>query len=329
MRRCLWFALLLLPWTVADHVRAISSEPDDRLPKVLWHPPRSMSERDWICGPGGCDHIPAPPFHFLKEEPTGSNPKVSVKDVKGRTWSVKFGAEVIPECFAARFLEALGYVAESTYFVATGTIEGVGRLRRAARFIHEDGTFAKARFELRGQDDFVFLKGYTWSWVDNPFRGTHELAGLKILMMLLSNWDAKDARDGEEDSNNGVFRRLYSGRSELAYAVFDWGASLGEWGGRFRRDKSDCSGYLEDTPRFVEGVRQNQIQWGFTGKHAADLKDGISTEDVRWLTQILARVSPGQVRTGLKASGATERQSACWAWAIDNRIQQLRAIAGN
>lgn len=48
--------------------------------------------------------------------------------------------------------------------------------------------------------------GEAWSWNANPFVGTHELNGLKILMMLTSNWDAKDARDGE-GSNTAVYTK--------------------------------------------------------------------------------------------------------------------------
>ena len=94
-----------------------------------------MTIDDWTCGPGGCDRFPGPPFQFVKEELFGTNPKLSVRDAKGRTWSVKFGAEVIPDCFAPRFLQALGYAGEPTYFIAEGKIVGVHNLRRARRMV--------------------------------------------------------------------------------------------------------------------------------------------------------------------------------------------------
>ena len=113
----------------------------------------------------------------------------------------------------------------------------------------------------------------------------------------------------------------------LFYGVFDWGASLGRWGGLLRRDQSDCASYTQDTPHLVQGVQQNQVKWGFSGKHDADLKSGISVEDVRWLLTYLQLITQEQLQTGLKASGATERQSGCWARAIEDRIQELQAIA--
>jgi hypothetical protein len=163
--------------------------------------------------------------------------------------------------------------------------------------------------------------------VENPFRGTPELAaGMKIAMMMLSNWDAKDARNGA-DSNNGVFREAEGATWELGYEVFDWGASLGRWGGILRRDQSDCAGFAEDTGHFVTTVRQNVVQLGFKGKNWRDLTAGISVDDVRWLLPYLKRITPADLRTGLKASAATGRQAACWADAIANRIQQLREIS--
>lgn len=299
---------------------------DENLPKILWRTPKKLTTQDWICGPGGCEGAPAAPFHFLKEESGGTNPKISVRDAKGRTWSIKFGAEVIPECFSSRFVTALGYTAEPTYFVGRGRIEGLMHLKRARRVIHAEGEFRKGRFEGRGQKGFEFLDGQTWSWADNPFNGTHELAGLKVVMMLLSNWDAKDARDGPGESNNNVFRASEGGPPVLLYAVSDWGASLGRWGAPRRRDRSDCSGYAGDTPRFISGIRNGEIEFGYWGKHAEDIKGGISVGDVAWLVPYLDRISMEELLTGLRASGATERQATCWATSIGNRIRQLKAV---
>jgi hypothetical protein len=296
---------------------------DASLPKVLWRAPNTPTLQDWTCGRAGCNKSPQPPFRFVSEEPSGTNPKILVRDSDGHAWSVKFGAEVIPECFASRFVTAMGYFAEPTYCIRSGKIDGIGKLGRARRVVKKDGSFRNARFEIRNDRDLIFLKEQTWSWEDNPFRNTHELAGLKILVMLLSNWDTKDARDGDE-SNNGVFRDQSHDRPELSYGVFDWGASLGRWGHLLHRDQSDCAGYAGDTPRFVTRARTGEIEWGYSGKH--DLKSGITVEDVRWLLPYLSRATPDRIGAALQASGATERQARCWTWSVENRIEQLRAI---
>jgi hypothetical protein len=95
----------------------------------------------------------------------------------------------------------------------------------------------------------------------------------------------------------------------------------------FRRDQSDCPGFWSDSKHFVKAARNGGIEWGFEGKHGDDIRRGITVDDVRWLLPYLLRITPEHLRAGLKASGATERQSACWAAGIESRISQLREVA--
>jgi hypothetical protein len=99
--------------------------------QVLWRMPRNATLQDGTCGFAGCDHAPTPPFQLVKEDVEGTSPKVSVTDSKGRSWSVKFGAKVVPECFGSRFVTALGYFVEPSYCVGGGKLEGASRLHRA------------------------------------------------------------------------------------------------------------------------------------------------------------------------------------------------------
>jgi hypothetical protein len=193
------------------------------------------------------------------------------------------------------------------------------------RVLLGNGRFVKARFQARGQQNFEFLDKSAWRWSENPFVGTRELAGLKVLMMLLSNWDAKDGRPGE-DSNDAVFRVVLNGRPELFYGVFDWGAGLGYWGGPLRRDQGDCSGYTHDTPNFVRRTAHG-LEWGFQGKHADEIKRDVTVEHVRWLLPYLQRITPDEMRAAFKASGATDRQAGCWIYSIEDRVRQLTAAA--
>src|SRR5580765_8562634 len=92
---------------------------------VLWRAPHRMTTSDWVWGPGGEQKAPQPPFTFVKENLGGTNPKVDVRDARGRKWTVKFGGEVHTEVFASRLLYAVGFAAESTYYVSEGVISGV------------------------------------------------------------------------------------------------------------------------------------------------------------------------------------------------------------
>jgi hypothetical protein len=291
---------------------------------VLWRAPSDIGIENWACGSAGCDHAPAPPFHFVKEDMEGTFPKLTVTDAKGRTWSVKFGVKVIPEAFCSRFVAALGYVTEPSYYVASGRLDNASRLRRASGFVKSDGTFVHARFQLRDNDALEFLPKHAWSLTDNPFRGTHELAGLRVVLMLLSNWDAKDLRSGQESSNTAVFR---GPGGQMLYSFFDWGSTLGRWGTIIRRTRNDCTGFSSDTPHLITGVHGNRVDWGYSGKHEDDVRNDITVDDLRWLAPRLTAITEEQIRTGLKASGATDRQIASWTDSLESRIHEIEAVA--
>ena len=289
--------------------------------QVLWKEPPALSVSDWVSGPGGAETAPLPPFKFLKENLDGTNPKIDVVDAAERTWVVKFGGEVHSDTFAARLLYAVGYAAAPTFFVPSGVIGNVRGSKRTKSFLMKDGSFHNARFKLHRHHKIK------WSWVDNPFKGSRELGGLKIMIMLLSNWDTKDARDGE-GSNNEVFEEQQPGGSSGSwFAVTDWGASLGKSGGFFRRNRWDWRGYRAQTPRFATLQRDGSIRWGFRGKHGADIVAGVGVEDVRWLVPYLSRITDQELAAGLAASGGSAAVAQQFTRAIRARVQDLQRIA--
>jgi hypothetical protein len=113
---------------------------------------------------------------------------VEVTDAQNNNWVAKFGSEVNAEVFATRIAWAVGYFVDTTYFVRAGTISGVKKLGRAKSAIEADGSFTNTCFELRDKNA-SYLKKSGWTWQNNPFIGTRELNGLKIVLMLTSNWD--------------------------------------------------------------------------------------------------------------------------------------------
>lgn len=316
--------LCLLVGIVASAQQAERAVVEATHPGVLWRAPNDIGMENWTCGAAGCDHAPAQPFHFVKEDLEGTFPKLSIKDAKGRDWSVKFGGKVIPESFCSRFVAALGYVVEPSYYVGTGKLDDVSKLHRARSMVNADGTFRRARFQLRDDKTLAFLKGHAWSLADNPFRGTHQFAGLRVAMMLLSNWDAKDSREGQDEANTAMFR---GPDGEVLYSFFDWGSALGRWGKLMRRTRSDCAGFAGDSRDLITGVHDNVVTWGYSSKNEADVKSGITVEDLRWLAPYLSRITDEQIRAGLAASGATPRQTSCWAESLEYRIHAVLAVA--
>jgi hypothetical protein len=288
--------------------------------QVLWKAPPDLTVADWVGGPGGAESAPRPPFQFVKENLDGTNPKIDVVDAAGKEWVVKFGGEVHSDVLAARLLYAVGYASEPTYFVPCGVIENVHGLKRAKYFVSKSGLFRNARFKLREHHK------RSWSWVENPFQSSRELGGLKIMMMLLSNWDAKDARDGK-GSNTGVYEGSRGDPSSAWFAVTDWGATFGKSGGFFRRARWDWDGYRADTPKFVTLHTDGSIAWGFRGKHFRDITAGVGAVDVRWLAPYLSRISDEDLAAGLMASGASDQAVLEFTQAIRRRIAALQHIA--
>jgi hypothetical protein len=289
---------------------------------VLWHDPGAVETLDFRYGIGGPETAPKPPFTFVEEDETGSTPKVRVRDAEGRQWVIKFGEEASPDTFCTRLAWALGYYVEPTYFVAEGTIQGAAGLRRAKRDIDSNGRFEKGRFQQRSAEP-KFLKYATWSWSDNPFVDTPELKGLKILMMLLSNWDDKDARDAER---RGANTAIYQQGNLLYYFIDDWGAAMGSWGKFFTRSKWSASSYARQSQQFV-ALKDGRIHWGYVGQHSALMMNDIQFGDVAWLMRYLGRVTDDQLRTGMLSSGATPEQAEEYVAALRMRISELRAVA--
>ena len=265
--------------------------------RILWRDPGSVGLRslNGTAPFGGPE--PRPPYRFVKEDLSGSSPKVIVHDAASVEWRVKGGYEVKAETFATRLVSALGYYAQPTWYVERGRIDGLTRLRRAAGFVRADGSFVNAAFERR--DPHLRLLVQDWAWNYNPFQGTSELQGLKVLVMLLSNWDNKDARNRAIGSNTGILEQRVNGRSHLIYFVNDWGQTLGAWGTDLRPKGWDCAAFASQTANFVLGRDRDYIRFGFVGLHTDSFRSDITVQDVRWLLRYLDPITEAQIRQGL------------------------------
>lgn len=292
---------------------------------TVWRDPGKVERLNFTYGAGGQDKAPQPPFTFVEEDTGGSNPKIKVKDAAGREWGVKWGSEVNAEVFATRLVWAAGYYVEPAYFVASGKIVGISKLERAKKYVGSDGSFKDARFELKEKGIKKFNQKEGWRWDDNPFIGTKELNGLKILVMLTSNWDSKDQRDTNRGSNTAIFKVAATG--EERFVVTDWGGSMGKWGNYFSREKWDCDGFAKQNREFIISARDGQVEFGYKGQRTDDIKRNIRLSDVKWLVQYIGRISDDQLRAGLRASGADATDIECFSKAVRERLDQLKRIS--
>jgi len=290
---------------------------DRELRNVMWSEPSNIESLDLFNGPGAADGAPDPQgkFTFEKRVSSGTSEKIHVTDDKGRKWTVKFGSEARPETAATRIVWAAGYHVDQDYFVKRTHIEGRGGF-----------DVWDVRFERR---DDGYKEAGLWSWEANPFLGTRELQGLKILMALINNWDLK------EDNNKITRPSKKSGgnRDEQLYYIADLGGTLGVTGNFFRNlpffgnapagTKGDPDGYAIQP--FIEGVKNGQVVFHYKGKDPKAL-EGVSVENARWMGDLLGRLSDKQLADAFRAGGFTDAEIITYVKATRGRIDQLKNL---
>src|SRR5687767_1960457 len=193
-------------------------------PAVIWNDRGDPSTLDLSTGPGGKDREPGTRLAFIKENSGGTSPKFEVQDERGVVWKVKLGEEAKSETAAARLLWAAGYIVDEDYYRASMQVAGLPRLSRGREFVTGGETVTGARLERDTTDQ----SSTPWSWYDNPFIGTREFNGLRVMMALLNNWDLKEV-------NNGA---TGSGGRAGQYGVMDLGATFGRTGNNIKRSKA-------------------------------------------------------------------------------------------
>ena len=277
---------------------------------VLWRDPGNVSSRDLFHGAGGRAMRPdTRRLTFIEEEEGGYSKKYRVRDGRGRVWVAKVGKEAQPETAATRLLWAAGYLPEITYLAPRVTIPG-------------QGTFENVRFEARPANT---KRHGEWRWEENPFAGTRELQGLKIMMALFENWDIKD-------DNNRILAVTGAGGTELHYIVSDLGATVGKTGGvggmmaRIRQIKGTRNN-PEDfaSDKFIEGVEAGRVRFSFEGKNKELMQD-VTVADAQWLAAILSRLSDKQIGDAFRAANYTDEEVRLLTNAVRARINQLAAV---
>jgi hypothetical protein len=166
---------------------------------VIWRHPNNISALDLFYGAGGRDHAPVGPFTFVEEDLDGTNPKFVVTDPKGIRWTVKLGPEAKPETAATRIVWAAGYFSNEVYYLEEIQVRNLpARLHRGQSRVKPNGVLHSVRLKRHLTTE---RKVGHWTWSENPFTGTREFNGLRVVMSLLNNWDLTD-------ENNAVYEEL-------------------------------------------------------------------------------------------------------------------------
>ncbi|HEV2863559.1 MAG TPA: hypothetical protein VGX48_21280 [Pyrinomonadaceae bacterium] len=303
---------------------------------VLWKDPGDVSARDLTYGPGSAELMPAPPFTFVEEDKGGESPKFEVRDSKGVRWSVKVGPEAQAETVATRLVWAVGYFAEEAYYFAEVKLENIPRLSRGREYV-VGRTVRGARFEPRREG---VKRGPTWGWHRNRFEESKELSGLKVLMILLNNYDAREA------NNRVIYADGEGGTREAHHYVTDLGATLGRAGGLgATRSKNSLTDFL--STKFVRGVDRNDnvVEFDYDTRprglghfsvlhpfyYRGEVKKeknmrGIPVEHAKWIGALLAQLTDAQLRSAFDAAGYEPATADGYVRALRDRINQLSQL---
>lgn len=273
---------------------------------VLWQTPSDISQRDLFLGPGGTAMRPdLRRITFIKEEKGGYSKKYRVRDGSGREWVAKIGKEAQSETSAVRLLWGVGYITEINYLVPRVTIPG-------------KGTFTNVRFEARPDS---WDRTGEWKWKRNPFVGTPQYQGLKIMMALINNWDLKD-------SNNEMVKIRGGNSGNVYYIISDLGATFGHasttpllW--RLTRSRNKPSNFAKS--KFLEKVKGDRVVLHFGGKNRGLMKD-ISIQDARWMGQWLSQLTDQQLHDAFRAANYRPDEINLLARTVRERTNELVSL---
>jgi len=314
---------------------------------VLWREPTDMASRNLFYGPGGKKDQPqGTTFAYEKEDLHGTNPKFDVRDQDNVKWRVKLGEEARPETVATRLLWAVGYSTDEDYFVERIQVNGMQAVSRKRRkrmrgLLDSDGTMHDVRLKRHSKDE---KKVGTWQWRKNPFTGSRELNGLRVMMAVINNWDLTDENNSiyEEQKCDGAAKQRPDSDDLRVYVVSDVGASFGT-AGRVR-DRAIAKGNFDSYRRskFIskigrdyvdftvpareswvlivnpkEYTRRLRLRW--IGRH-------IPRSDAKWVGRLLARLSSEQVHDAFRAAGYSPEQVDQFSEVVAQRIAELNDL---
>lgn len=302
--------LLLLALAVPAQKKKGKVAKDSSIPAgtaVMWEPV-NIGRRDLYLGPGGRAMAPdLSRIKFIKKESGGTQKKYRIEDGSGRIWVAKLGREARPETAAVRLLWGLGYKTEINYLVPSLTIPG-------------KGTFKNVRLEARPRN--IEREG-AWKWSRNPFVGTPELRGLKIMQIFMTNWDVLDKQNEilQIDTKNGP---------ELHYVISDLGRTFGKYGNNnfpiiYRLSRRTGAPGPYSKASFIKGYEKGRIKFGVKGKNRGIYKD-VTIEDARWILTKLQNLSDRQIEDAFRAANYSPAEVDIYRMAVKRRINELAQL---
>ncbi|MFN2499925.1 MAG: hypothetical protein ABR557_12635 [Pyrinomonadaceae bacterium] len=303
---------------------------------LVWRDRGDISALNLRHGPGSEEMAPAAPFTFISESKAGASPKFKVKDARGVTWSVKMGPEAQAETVATRLVWAMGYFADEAYHFDRIEVQNLPRLARGKEF-QLGKTVRDVRLEPRRPAE---SRGAIWDWLQNPFVGQREFNGLKVLMVLIANYDTRL-------DNNQIYtvKNPETGELEARYVVTDIGATFGKVGGLGgSRSKNSLADFR--LSKFVVNVENGMVNFDYHtkpkgagafasmfnpgyGKRQANKEKAmrsIPLADAQWIGTRLALLSDEQLRDAFRAAHYDNATMEGYVSVLRGRINELTRL---
>ncbi|HXM49490.1 MAG TPA: hypothetical protein VN956_16730 [Pyrinomonadaceae bacterium] len=301
---------LLIPATIFPGQKHKKKKNQEDLPNgipVLWRAPADISKRDLYWGQGGKAMRPdLREVTLIKKEPGGYSTKYRVRDASGHEWVAKIGKEAKGETAASRLMWAVGYFPDVNYLVPRVHVKGL------------DKDLENVRFGLRPKD---VKRVDGWQWKKNPFVGSREFQGMKVMMAVLNNWDIKD-------SNNkvAVVKNDKIADKELRYFVSDLGGSFGKVSHiprflYFKPDRNNPKAYAKT--RLINKVKDDRVDFHYKLKRK-DLFKNITVDQAQWISGWLSRLSDRQLADAFRAANYSPEEVRMMSHGVRQRIRELQ-----
>jgi hypothetical protein len=278
----------------------------------LWVEPTDLATRDLYNGPFGAEHAPDPKdvYQLVKRKHSGVNLGMTVKDSKGREWSVKqpfpgnLDSEAPVEVAVSRLLSGIGYRQPPVYFLPAFTLKD-----DFGRHVETGGRF---RLNLDGLKETD-----SWDWAANPFVGSKEFQGLIVLLTMFNSTDLKN-------SNNSIYERRDGDLVEHWYLARDIGSAFGDTN-RFVPRKNHPDAFERDP--FILGVTNGYVDFAYNGWYKNLVRERITPEEVAWACNLLGRLSEQQMQDAFRAAHYQPDVANRFIARLREKIQQGRSLA--
>jgi hypothetical protein len=162
--------------------------------------------------------------------------------------------------------------------------------------------------------------------------GTREFNALRVMMVLLSNWDLKD-------ENNAIFTGK-DGRQQ--YLVTDVGTAFGASGKHWTEAASKNNLKEYKKARFISKVAPDYVDFNFPRRppllhlfvpasyfrqvHMRWVGNHVPRADAKWMGSLLAQLTTDQILDAFHAGGYPPDKAAAFTKVVKARIAELNQL---